>query len=61
MKFYFEVGEKKFEIQAPDANSAMEHMNRNQIMNEKFGTGSWAWFDGVKKNTFWCGFYGVWD
>jgi len=59
MKFYFEVGEEKYEIQAKDLGAALEYMNRN-VMDKKGATG-YAWFDGVKKNSYYAGNYGVWD
>ena len=60
MKFFFEVGEEKYEIQAPNVGAAMEYMNRN-VMDKK-GATNYAWFDEPnKKNAFYAGNYGVWD
>jgi len=49
MKFYFEVGEDTFEIQAPDVGKAMEYMNRNVMDKQYSEHGGWSWHQGKDK------------
>ena len=57
--YHFHVLNNIYDVEAPDAGSAMQWMNR-QVM-DALNIGPYAWMDSVLPRTYYCSAGNYWD